>query len=352
MSTEQEYICDIIKPSDWHHHFREGDDWLATTVPLCFSQFEYAIAMPNLNKPVQTYRNAMNYYDDIVKYHSGAKPVMTYYLNTDLGADDLRMAGEDSERHVLGVKYYPKGATTNSGHGITTYKQVRPQLSAMLDAELTLMIHGEDHDSPIFDREMNFAKSGQIRQILEEYQGLRITIEHISSKYMVDYLVDEVGLRKSKYVGATITPHHLKYTTDDIFKNGIKPAMFCCPILKTVEDRLALQELACSGCPNVFLGTDNAPHTDEMKGKCGKPGIFNIHSALNDVAELFVARDNIDRLEGFASIHGCEWYSKAIPSARVKLYKNYRRLPQVTFLNSGGSITPLNPGGLTQFQFV
>lgn len=356
MSTT--FLCDIIRPSDWHHHFREGDDWLSTTVPLCFSQFEYAIAMPNLNKPIQTYNAAQAYYSDILRHYPTARPVMTYYLNNDLTPAEIYLASQsvDPNRKIIGAKYYPKGATTNSDLGVTGYKPVRAQLSAMNDSGLYMLIHGEDHAAPVYEREQSFIRSGQIRQIMEEFGELRITLEHISTRYATEYLHDMVNIQKSNKIAATITPHHLKYTVDDIFKHGCNPRMYCCPILKTAEDRLALQEFATAGYSNVFLGTDSAPHTDETKTKCGTPGIFNVHSALNDVADLFIEADKLAWLEAFISTNGCEWYQKLIPSARVKLFKDIhpnqqQRIPLTTFLRSGASVTPLNSGARLTYRF-
>ncbi|NDB83959.1 MAG: dihydroorotase [Alphaproteobacteria bacterium] len=317
-------IGDIVQPSDWHHHFRSGSEWLELTSKLCFSQFKYAVAMPNLAKPIQTRADAIKYHDEIVKYacNQGAQPVMTYYLNKELAVEEIYNTNIDD--CIVAAKYYPLGVTNNSVNGLTTYHSVRQQLSAMEDVGLALMIHGEEPRAMIFDRESEFINSWQIRKMQEEFPKLKITLEHISSSTAVNYLVDVCNINKSNKIAATITPHHLTCTIDNLFSGcGIRPSMFCCPILKQRTDMLALQELALSGLTNVFYGSDNAPHTDTNKFRDdGKPGIFNIHCGLDCVIDMFRSNDRFDhRIEGFISTNGCNWYNKKVPENKVAIYE-------------------------------
>ncbi len=370
-----ELILDICRPSDWHHHFREGKDWLQTTVRPCFEQFHYAVAMPNLTTPIRTYLYALEYYrqirDEIPQEFSSADPCMTYYLSPGLSTQDIIDASADLEHRVIGVKYYPQGATTNSSYGVSDYRQVREQLRSIDGTMLKLMIHSEDPTYPdIFTREQRFLTDpdvGQLRPIMEEFGALPITLEHISSSAAAQVLSDDWQITKSGRLAATITPHHLKYTTSDIFGAGtgmgcagigIRPYMFCCPILKSKDDLDALHELAVGGHSNIFLGTDCAPHTDAIKHRLGRPGVFNIHSALSDVVEVFANANHLDRLEGFISLNGCSWYNKPAPlHLRTRIYSvsnpdDRPMIPKVVFVGNDPNmrVTPMRPGARLDYK--
>jgi dihydroorotase len=357
-------LADITQPSDWHHHFREGGEWLELTAKLCFSQFKYAVAMPNLAKPVQTFTDAIQYHDAIME-HAGnpdARPVMTYYLNPELSVDEIYKTDDNDYEYVIASKYYPQGVTNNSANGLATYKSVRKQLSAMDDAGMALMIHGEQPGESIFNRESEFINSWQIRSIQEEFPDLKITLEHISSEVAVNYLSDICNISKSDKIAATITPHHLTCTIDDLFSGcGIRPSMFCCPILKQNRDMLALQEFALSGLANVFYGSDNAPHTDTAKFRDGgKPGVFNIHCGLDCVIDLFRTRDRLDhRLGEFISTNGCNWYGQPVPDKKVAIYSlgddSITRVPDKVSIRSATHdgyeyITPMNAGQKIKYR--
>jgi len=350
-------LCEIIKPSDWHHHFRDGPEWLKVTAPLCFSQFEYAVAMPNLIPPVQTLEHANSYRGSILT-HAGsgsAKPMMTYYLNMDLSPDEIYKAADVD--YMLAVKYYPQGVTTNSAGGLATYEPVRDQLHAMEDIGMPLLVHGEQPDVPtVFNRESAFIESGQIRKIQEEFPSLKITLEHISTSQTCAYLWDVCRITKAAKLAATITPHHLTCTVNDLFTGcGIRPSMYCCPILKHSEDMASLQELAMSGLANVFYGSDNAPHTDAAKFRDGgKPGIFNVQCGLDCVIDLFTANGWLDRLEGFVSIHGCDWYGKQIPNSKVSIFLANDEEPEYIDKYKVGNefITPMHIGKKLKYKLV
>ncbi len=361
-------LIEITRPSDWHHHFRDGTEWLQVTAPLCFSQFEYAVAMPNLATPVQTLEHAARYHNSIIGHanHPDAKPMMTYYMNTDLPVDEIFKAADVD--YMLAVKYYPQGVTTNSAGGLATYEQVRAQLSAMEDIGMPLLVHGEQPGQgfSVFDRESAFIESGQIRKIQEEFPSLKITMEHISTSKTAAYLWDVCRINKSARLAATITPHHLTCTVDSLFTGcGIRPSMYCCPILKYWDDRDALQELAMSGLANVFYGSDNAPHTDSTKFQDGgKPGIFNIHCGLNLVIDLFIMNGQLDRLDGFVSTHGCDWYGKRRPASTVSIYLNDAsvhsvvpdKVPMPIYQKSkfvgNEYITPMNAGQKIKYKLI
>ncbi len=371
-----ELLIDICRPSDWHHHFREGPKWLSTTVPLCFSQFHYAVAMPNLTSPVRSYQRALEYHREIqteIPSGNSGVPCMTYYLSPSIATQDILDSANDPEHRVIGVKYYPHGATTNSALGVSNYRQVREQLRAIEGTKLKLMIHGEDPEHPdIFTREQRFLTDpdhGQLRPIMEEFGALSITLEHISSSAAAQVLSDDWQITKSGRLAATITPHHLKYTTSDIFMDGtgmgcvgigIRPHMFCCPILKSKDDLDALQDLAVGGHSNIFLGTDCAPHTDADKQTLGRPGVFNIHSALSDIVEVFANANHLDRLEGFTSLNGCEWYHKPAPLHlrtriySVKLLGHRPMVPKSILVGGiqGMQITPMQAGKRLPYKVV
>jgi dihydroorotase len=339
--------------------------------------------MPNLTSPVRSYQRALEYRREIQTAipggtgGTGGVPCMTYYLGPGLAQQDILDAANDPEHRVIGVKYYPHGATTNSAHGVSDYRQVREQLRALESTSginiLPLMIHAEDPTHPdIFTREQRFLTDqdhGQLRPIMEEFGALRITLEHISSSAAAQVLSDDWQITKSGRLAATITPHHLKYTTSDIFMDGtgmgcvglgIRPHMFCCPILKSKDDLDALQELAIGGHSNIFLGTDCAPHTDADKQTLGRPGVFNIHSALSDVVEVFANNNHLDRLEGFTSLNGCEWYNKPVPYHQrtriysVKLLGHRPMVPKSVLVGGvqGMPITPMQAGKRLPYKVV
>ena len=250
----------IIKPDDWHVHFRE-DDLLKYLVNETSKIFGRAIVMPNLSIPITNSNLAKNYKETIQKYSANAnfKPLITFYLNEDVDTNDLIKAYKSNI--IFAVKLYPSGATTNSAKGVKKIDQIYPTLEIMSDYEIPLLIHGEVNNKKVdvFDREKVFIQN-ELQNIYSNFPKLKITLEHITTKYAVDF----VNSTKSN-IRASITPHHLIINRTDMLEHKIRPHYYCLPILKREDDRKALVQAAISGNENFFLGTDSAPHTLSAK---------------------------------------------------------------------------------------
>ncbi len=306
----------IRRPDDWHVHLRDGPMLAACAVHTA-RQFARGVIMPNLVPPVTRVAEAAAYRDRIrraIPEGLSFEPLMTCYL-TD-GADPAELARGKSEGVWVAAKLYPAHATTNSAHGVTSLDSIARGLEAMEKADMPLLVHGEvtDPEVDIFDREAVFLDK-VLAPLLKRHQGLKVVLEHITTREGVAF-VEAEGAR----VGGTITPHHLSYNRNAIFKGGIRPHFYCLPIAKREEHRLALRRAATSGSEKFFLGTDTAPHTADTKEcACGCAGIFNAPVAMQVYAQVFMEENALDRLEAFASLNGPRFYGLPVNDDRITL---------------------------------
>ena len=314
----------ITRPDDWHLHLRDGAA-LRAVLPHTARQFGRAIVMPNLKPPVTTAAQALAYRERIVAaLPEGAafEPLMTLYLTDTLPPDEIRRA---KAAGVVAVKLYPAGATTNSDAGVTDLRRTYATLDAMQREGLPLLVHGEVTDAAIdlFDRERAFIDDKLI-PLRRDFPELRIVFEHITTRDAALY-VHEAG----RFVGATITAHHLLYNRNAIFLGGIRPHWYCLPVLKREVHRQALVAAATSGSDRFFLGTDSAPHPAQLKEHAvGCAGCYTALSALELYAEAFDAVGALDRLEAFASFNGPDFYGLPRNRGTVTLRREAWTLPE------------------------
>jgi len=309
----------ITRPDDWHLHVRNGAV-LKTVMPHTARQFARAIIMPNLKPPVTTVAQALIYREEIlqaVPVGLDFTPLMTLYLTGSTSVDEVKKAAESE--HIHAFKLYPAGATTNSDSGVADIKAIYPLLAAMEQYAIPLLIHGEvtDDACDIFDRERVFIDT-YLTDITHNFPGLRIVVEHVTTTEAVQF-VQDAGAN----IAATITPQHLLFNRNAILAGGIRPHYYCLPIIKRESHRLALVAAATSGNPKFFLGTDSAPHLTSLKETaCGCAGCYSAHAALELYAEAFERADALDKLEGFASFYGADFYRLPRNSGTVTLEKN------------------------------
>jgi dihydroorotase len=273
--------------------------------------------MPNLDPPVTTVAEAAGYRSRILAAlppDLDFEPLMTLYLTDSMTRSEIEAAAESSI--VAAVKFYPMGATTNSARGVERLAALHPALEALERSGLPLLVHGEatSPDCDVFDRERVFLED-TLRPLLERFQGLRVVFEHITTEEAVAF-VEQMPAR----VAATITPQHLLLNRNALFGGGLRPHHYCVPVLKRERDRLALVRAATGGDPSFFLGTDSAPHVRGAKeSACGCAGIFSAPIAIESYAEAFSRADAMDRLEGFASFHGADFYRLPRNEDRIRL---------------------------------
>ena len=303
MSTDITSLT-ITRPDDWHLHVRDGEP-LRTVVPHTAAQFGRAIIMPNLKPPVTTVAQARAYRERIlaaVPAGMAFEPLMTLYLTDNLPPEEIVRA---KEAGVVACKLYPAGATTNSDAGVTDIRKTYKTLEAMQKAGVLLLVHGEVTDPAVdlFDREAVFIEQ-QLATLRKDFPGLKIVMEHITTKEAAQYVAEA-----DANLGATITAHHLLYNRNAIFTGGIRPHYYCLPVLKRETHRQALVQAATSGSPKFFLGTDSAPHPAHLKEHAtGCAGCYTAHAAIELYAEAFDRAGALDKLEGFASYHGADFY--------------------------------------------
>ncbi len=308
----------ITTPDDWHLHLRDGDA-LDTLVPHTAAQFARAIVMPNLKPPVTTTSRAVAYRDSILAARpvdSEFDPLMTLYLTDNTSAAEITHAKASS--YVYAVKYYPAGATTNSDSGVTDISKTYPALEALQYTGMPLLLHGEvtDPDIDIFDREAVFIER-VLTPLMKDFPALKIVLEHITTKQAVEFVTDGPD-----NLAATITPQHLLFNRNAMFKGGIRPHLYCLPILKRNVHQQALVQAATSASPKFFLGTDSAPHTRHAKeSACGCAGIYSAHAAIELYATAFEQADALDKLEGFASFYGADFYGLPRNNTTITLVK-------------------------------
>ncbi len=330
----------LTRPDDWHLHVRTGDI-LNTVIAHSAQQFARAIIMPNLNPPVTTVDLARSYRDEILATlpkASNFEPLMTLYLTDATSTDDVRKAAESNFVHAF--KLYPAGATTNSSSGVTNPKNIYPILEAMAEYDLPLLIHAEvtDNDIDIFDREAVFIER-YLLDIVQSFPDLRIVFEHVTTQEGVQFVQNS-----SNNIAATITPQHLLFNRNAILVGGIKPHHYCLPIIKREKHRLALIKAATSGSSKFFLGTDSAPHLQHLKeSSCGCAGCYSAHAAIELYAECFEKADALDKLEGFASFFGPDFYRLARNSEQITLEKTPWTIPDA-YTSGTNRIIPLLAG--------
>lgn len=331
----------IDLPDDWHLHLRDGDR-LAHTVPASARTFGRAIVMPNLKPAVATVEQALAYRDRILEARppgSGFEPLMTLYLTPNTSAEEIRRAV--AHPHVHAVKLYPAGATTNADAGVTDLNACADVFEAMQEGGLPLLVHGESigvHDD-IFDREAIFLRD-TLAPLVERFPRLRIVVEHITTEEAVRFVESA-----PPHVGATITAHHLLFDRNAIFRGGIRPHMYCLPILKRAKHRDALLSAATGGNPKFFLGTDSAPHArGDKESACGCAGIYTAHAAIELYAEAFDEASALDRLESFASHHGPDFYGLPRNTERITLRREDQSVPETLPLGDT-ALVPLRAGG-------
>ncbi|PCJ23139.1 MAG: dihydroorotase [SAR86 cluster bacterium] len=323
-------VLSIIQPDDWHLHFRDGNA-LATTVPHTAKAFARAIVMPNLKPPVTTVAEAIAYRNRIlaaVPSGNNFQPLMTLYFTDQLTTAEIELASNND--FVQAVKYYPAGATTNSENGVTDIETTYPVIERMEELGLPLLIHGESTDSKvdIFDREKVFIDS-TLAPLLARFPTLRVVLEHITTSNAVQFVEQQAA-----NVAATITPHHLMYNRNDLLVGGVRPHFYCLPILKRNTHQHALLEAATGGNPKFFLGTDSAPHGKaDKENSCGCAGIYSAPGALEMYTEIFDECGALDKLEGFASFFGADFYQLPRNQSRISLTRRKWEMAESFELN-------------------
>ncbi len=306
------------RPDDWHLHLRDGAA-MAAVVPDSARRFARAIIMPNLVPPVTTTKQALDYRQrilDALPEGSRFRPLMTLYL-TDVTSPAEIARARDSE-HVVAVKLYPAGATTNSEAGVTDMGRISAVLETMQACGMPLLVHGEvaDGDVDVFDRERFFIDR-VLAPLVQRHPGLKVVFEHVTTREAVDFVREAAPA-----VAATITPHHLLINRNAMFAGGIRPHHYCLPVAKRERHRQALVAAATSGDPKFFLGTDSAPHGRRRKeAEFGCAGIYSAHAALELYAEAFEQAGALNRLEAFASHFGPDFYGLPRNQERITLVK-------------------------------
>jgi dihydroorotase len=340
-------ILTLTRPDDWHVHFRDGAA-MQSVLPDTARVFGRAIAMPNLRPPVVTVADAAAYRARLLAAASGTafEPLMTLYLTDNTRPDEIRRARASGFVHA--VKYYPAGATTNSDSGVTDLGRAYPAIAAMEEAGLPLLLHGEvvDPEVDVFDREAVFIER-HLTRLLRDFPRLKIVLEHITTLHAVEFVEAAPAT-----VAATVTAHHLLYNRNAMFRGGIRPHMYCLPVLKRERHRQALVAAAISGSPKFFLGTDSAPHAAGAKeSACGCAGIYSAHAAIELYAEAFADAGALDRLEAFASFHGADFYGLPRHSDTITLKRESWDAPATLRLGAD-ALVPLRAGEAIRWRVV
>ncbi len=331
----------LTRPDDWHLHLRDGD-YLGAVLPDTARRFARAIVMPNLKPPVTTVALALAYRERILAaLPAGANfaPLMTLYLTDNMRAEEIIQSKQIDS--VVAVKYYPAGATTNSDAGVTDLARCAAVLEAMQEAGMPLLVHGEvtDTNVDIFDRERVFLEK-VLAPLAAKYPRLRIVVEHITTREAATFVTNA-----PPNIAATITAHHLLLNRNALFAGGMRPHNYCLPVLKREVHREALLVAAVSGNPKFFLGTDSAPHARHTKETdCGCAGCYTAHAGIELYAEAFETAGALDKLEGFASHFGPDFYRLPRNRDTMTLVKEAWRVPaDVPY--GGDRLTPFRAGG-------
>jgi dihydroorotase len=338
----------LTRPDDWHIHFRDGAA-MRSVLPDTARVFARAIAMPNLRPPVVTVADAAAYRERLMAAVPAGmrfEPLMTLYLTDNTRADEVQRAQASGFVHA--VKYYPAGATTNSDAGVTDLLRCEAVFAAMEEIGMPLLVHGEVTDPAvdIFDREAVFIER-VLLPLIDRHPRLKVVFEHITTQQAVDFVRSA-----NANIAATITAHHLLYNRNAMFKGGLRPHLYCLPVLKREAHRRALIEAATSGNAKFFLGTDSAPHAQNAKeSACGCAGIYTAHAAIELYAEAFEDADALDKLEGFASFYGADFYGLPRNLDTIMLRREAWMVPKNFSMGDETGI-PLRAGESLRWQCV
>ncbi len=330
----------ITRPDDWHLHLRDGEA-LAAVIAFSARQFRRAVVMPNLKPPVTTVEAAGRYRDRILRAlpaGSDFEPLMTLYLTDETKPAEIDRARESG--FICGVKYYPAGATTHSDAGVTSLARCHAVLARMEELDLVLQLHGEATGTGVdpYDREAAFIEH-ELAPLVKRYPRLRIVLEHVTTAAGVEF----VRAQNSR-IAATLTPQHLLLNRGAMFDCGLRPHLYCLPLLKRERDREALLAAATSGDPRFFLGTDSAPHArSDKESACGCAGIFSAHAATELYAQAFDQAGALARLEGFASHHGADFYGLPRNKGKLTLRRESWSIP-AAYPFGAGELVPFFAG--------
>jgi dihydroorotase len=336
----------IKTPDDWHLHFRDGDI-LAETVAATARCFDRAIVMPNLSPPVRNAADAESYKQRILAARpagSNFEPLMTLYLTDRTTVEDINEAAKGG---IKAVKLYPAGATTNSDAAVTNIDGLTDVFAALEANNMLLLVHGEVTDSyiDIFDREKEFIDQ-RMGPITQKYPTLKIVFEHITTKDAAEFVLAADG-----NIGATITPQHLMLNRNDLLVGGIRPHNYCLPVLKRNIHQQALRDVVATGSDKFFLGTDSAPHEQANKETaCGCAGCYSAWAAIELYTQVFDELGALDKLEGFASLHGPKFYDLPENTGTITLVRESWTLPESITLPNGRPIIPFMAGSDVQWK--
>jgi dihydroorotase len=331
----------ITRPDDWHLHLRDGAA-LAAVLPDTARRFARAIVMPNLRPPVTTVALAADYRARILAaLPSGMSftPLMTLYLTDNMSPTEVDAVKASGFVHA--IKLYPAGATTNSDAGVSDLRKCAATLARMEELGVPLLVHGEVTDPAvdIFDREAVFIDT-VLLQLMRDFPALRVVLEHVTTRDGIEFVRDS-----GANVAATLTAHHLLLNRNAIFAGGLRPHHYCLPVLKRETHRQALLAAAISGDPKFFLGTDSAPHAQGAKeAACGCAGCYTAHAGIELYAEAFEAAGALERLEGFASFHGADYYGLPRNTERITLRREAVAVPLSLDYPGGERLVPLRAG--------
>ena len=338
----------LKRPDDWHVHLRDGAA-LGAVVPFTAQRFARAIVMPNLRPPITSTALAGAYRDRILAAlprHSRFVPLMTLYLTDGTSPAEIDCARASGFVH--GVKLYPAGATTHSDLGVTDLRRTHAALERMEECGMPLLVHGEvtGGDVDVFDREARFIDD-VLAPLLERFSRLKVVFEHLTTARAAQFV-----MQARPGVAATITPQHLLHNRNALFAGGMRPHFYCLPVLKRERDRLALVEAATGGSPKFFLGTDSAPHEKSTKETaCGCAGMFTSHAGVELYAEVFEAAGHLDRLEGFASRFGADFYGLPHNVDDITLIKE-SWVPPSAYPYDGGTLVPYRGGEVVAWRLA
>ena len=329
----------ITRPDDWHIHFRDGDA-MRSVLPDTARVFGRAIAMPNLKPPVVNVADAAAYRERLHDAAVGTafEPLMTLYLTDNTQPEEIRRARASGFVHA--VKYYPAGATTNSDSGVTELAKAYKAIAIMEEVGMPLLLHGEvvDPDVDVFDREAMFIER-HLARLMKDFPKLKIVLEHITTRQAAEFVAAAPA-----NVAATVTAHHLLYNRNAMFRGGIRPHLYCLPVLKREVHRQALIAAAISGNSKFFLGTDSAPHAVGAKETaCGCAGIYSAHAAIELYAEAFEDAGALDKLEAFASFFGADFYGLPRHADTITLRRESWTVPSSLGMGSE-ALVPLRAG--------
>lgn len=331
-----------------HAHFRQKEVLEFMVRQFIRAGFSVVQAMPNTRPAILTGEDAIRYEKEIYEVVNkvGSRHKFAVIVSMQITEATTPQMIEDALRcGIFMFKIYPKNLTTHSENGVLDYLKIIPLLKVLegravswngVEVEAVALFHGETPCESVIGVDKGVAFVEIINEILQQCPDLKITLEHINAWQVVKYVINKRQLGYK--IGATITPHHLTHTQDDLLGYTEwshymgQPHLFCKPTYRFPRDRDALIKVASTGQSGFFYGGDDAIwlRSQKVANECCN-GCFNTFAAVPRCLEIFEAKQSLHNLDNFFVLNAVEHYGlplEMFPDVPAEFIREENEVPK------------------------